>query len=165
MASDGDDREALIGALDREMLIVSAQSVLLSQAVADRLGLHPTDVECLEILGRGGQMTAGQLAARAGLTTGAATRLIDRLERSGYARRIPDPGDRRRVLVAPDAERIGRDFGPLYAPLAGAMAALYARYRDEELALILDFTTGANRATREQIARVRGAATDGKDRA
>src|SRR6266849_3407784 len=69
------------------------------QAVADTLGLNRTDMRCIDILEREGRLTAGRLADRTGLTSGAVTTVIDRLEAAGYARRVRDTGDRRRVYV------------------------------------------------------------------
>src|SRR5919109_1824865 len=69
------------------------------QAVADALGLNRTDMRCLDILDREGRMTAGRLAEATGLTTGAVTTVLDRLEQAGYARRVRDTDDRRRVYV------------------------------------------------------------------
>ena len=69
------------------------------QAVADALGLNRTDLRCLDILEREGSVTAGRLAQATGLTSGAMTTALDRLERAGYARRVHDASDRRRVLV------------------------------------------------------------------
>src|SRR5690242_18094324 len=92
--------------LTQELLIqfryVSANSVMFSQAVADQVGLHPTDTECLDFLLLNGPSTAGQLAVYTGLTTGAVTAMIDRLTKAGYVRREHDEKDRRRVNVIPD---------------------------------------------------------------
>jgi DNA-binding MarR family transcriptional regulator len=85
---------------------LSAQAVLFTQAVAERLGLAPTDVGCAEILAGAGRMSAGELAAAIGLTSGATTRMLDRLEQAGFIRRVPDPADRRRVLVEPVPARV-----------------------------------------------------------
>src|SRR5262249_56044268 len=84
-------REDLLQALIRAMAAASGQGVLFSQAVAERVGMHPTDVECVEILTRNGPATAGQLAELTGLTTGAVTPMIDRLERAGFVRRQNHP--------------------------------------------------------------------------
>jgi DNA-binding MarR family transcriptional regulator len=149
------DSDAIEAALDRAMRETSAQSVLFSQAVADRVGMNPTDLESLDILARNGPMTAGRLAEMTGLTTGAITGLIDRLERRGYARRQPHPTDRRSVIVQPLVENAERDLGPAYATMREAMAALMARYSDEDLTTILDFMTRAGTVTAEQIARLR----------
>ena len=161
MSSGGDERARQTSALDRELGTIGTQSVLLSQVVADRLGLHTRDVEVLDILNRGGARTAGELAELSGLTTGALTRLIDRLERAGYVRREPNPRDRRSVIVVPIAERLARDIAPLYAPLERELTDLYARYSEEELALLADFVGRVNAAVREHIARLRAMAPDG----
>ncbi|MEK8107134.1 MarR family transcriptional regulator [Micromonospora sp. M12] len=77
-----------------------AAYVLFNQAIADHLGLHPTDVQFLSLLSAApAPPTVREIADMTGLTTGSATRLVDRLERGGYVRRTPDQKDRRRVLV------------------------------------------------------------------
>jgi DNA-binding MarR family transcriptional regulator len=152
--------EALIAAL-RD---ASGKSVLLSQAIADRVGMNPTDLESLDLLIRGGPMTAGQLAERTGLTTGAVTGLIDRLERHGYARRERHPTDRRSVLVRPLTGEVERDLSPAYAAIDRTMQELLTRYSDEELAVILDFMTRSVAATDEWIAALRAEAAAGRAR-
>ena len=155
MSSPSTDRAATQAALDRTLRETSAQSVLFSQAVADRVGMNPTDLESLDILARHGPMTAGRLAELTGLTSGAITGLVDRLERRGYARREPHPTDRRSVIVEPHIENAERDLGPAYVGMSGAMDELMSRYSDEDLAVILDFMTRAAAITGEQIARLR----------
>src|SRR5258708_12382269 len=91
-------RRELEAALNAAMRDVSGQGVLYSQAVAERLGMNSTDLECLDHISRG-PLTAGRLAELTGLTTGAITGVIDRLERAGLARRDPHPGHRRQTLV------------------------------------------------------------------
>ena len=146
-------RVALLAALDRELRRMTSQSVLFSQAVAERLGMHPTDLETLGFLYDEGPVPAGRLAELTGLTTGAVTRMIDRLERAGYVRREPDPRDRRRVIVRPLPERRSK-IGPLFKGMRRAMEELCAHYSDEQLALILDFMTRGDAAGQDQIARL-----------
>ncbi len=155
MSSPSSSRGAIEAALERALRETSARSVLFSQAVADRVGMNPTDLESLDILARNGPMTAGRLAEMTGLTTGAITGLVDRLERRGYARREPHPTDRRSVMVKPLVENAERDLGPAYVTMSEAMDELMSRYDDEELATILDFMTRAATITTEQIARLR----------
>jgi len=81
MAKSPPARDELLKALDETLRKVSAQSVLLNDTVAKLVGANPTDLECLDLLGLGGPTTAGKLAAHTGLTTGATTAVIDRLER------------------------------------------------------------------------------------
>ena len=156
MPSPSKDRATTEAALDQALRETSAQSVLFSQAVADRVGLNATDLESLDILARHGPMTAGRLAELTGLTTGAITGLVDRLERRGYARRERHPTDRRSIMVRPLAESAERDIAPLYAGMSQAMDELMSRYSDAELAIIADFLTRAAAITADQIARVRG---------
>jgi DNA-binding MarR family transcriptional regulator len=152
-------RAARLGALLEEIRASSALSVLFSQAVADRLGLNPTDVECLDILSRTGPVTAKRLAELAGLTTGGTTFVVDRLERAGFVRRAPNPDDRRSVLIELLAEPAEREIAPLYAGVAGAMAELGEHYSDAELAVIHDFVGRGNAIMRDQITRLRGDAS------
>ena len=150
-------RARLLAELDRELRLLGARSVMLSQAVASRFGLSPADLETLDLLGTHGPLTAGRLAELTGLTTGAITGVVDRLEREGLVRRERDAEDRRRVIVHLVPER-ARAIGRLYEPLARAMAELHGRYTTEQLALVLDYTRRGNAIALEQIERVeRGA--------
>lgn len=125
---------------------------MLSQAVAGRLGLSPTDLETMEILSAG-PVTAGRLAELTGLTTGAITGVVDRLERAGYVRRERDTDDRRRVIVRLLPER-ARRLERMFEPVARAMADLHGRYSDAELTLFLDYVRRANAIGHEQTARI-----------
>ncbi|MGA7668944.1 MAG: MarR family transcriptional regulator [Nitrolancea sp.] len=155
MSSDNSDRDTLIRILDREMRRISAQSVMFSQAVAERLGLNPTDLECLGIIGETGALTAGQLAELTGLTTGAITGVIDRLERAGYVRREQDASDRRRVIVQPVLEAAQERITPLFDSISRETTRLISRYTDKELALITEFATRMNQLGLEETAKLR----------
>ena len=159
MADPGLSRKnALLGSLEREIRKLSAQSVLFSQAVAERVGINSSDLECLDIIVLRGTATAGELAAATGLTTGAITGVIDRLERAGFARRERDVEDRRRVLVRALPE-VERRIAPLYGSLQRSMMALWSRYSAEELALIVDFLARSYPVCSEETARLRAGAT------
>jgi DNA-binding MarR family transcriptional regulator len=156
-------KEALLRDLEREIRKLSAQSVLFSQAVAERVGINSSDLECLDIIVLRGTVTAGELAAATGLTTGAITGVIDRLEKGGFARRERDTEDRRRVLVRPLPE-VDRRIAPLYHSLQQSMTALWSRYSAQELALIIDFLASSYPICCEETARLRaGAAPSGQD--
>ena len=131
------DRDGMMAALNVLLREVSGQGVLYSHAVANRLGIGSSDLECLGYLGEG-PMTAGALAEATRLTTGAITGVIDRLERAGFARRERDPNDRRKVLVrlAPAAMA---QVGPYFAPIERAMRAALASYADQDLSLLMEF--------------------------
>lgn len=134
------DRRSLIKALNDEAGRKSGTAAILYQlAIADRLGLGLTDLVCGEILSRTGAITAGELAELSGLTTGAITGVVDRLEKTGFVRRVSDPNDRRRVMLEPIAERFERLSGNPYAALEARFGELYADYDDAELGLLLEF--------------------------
>ena len=124
-----------------EQLTLAAQrnatdAVMMHQAVADKLGLHVTDLRCLNVLRLSGPATPGELAARTGLTTGAVTRMIDRLLKAGYVSRAHDEADRRRVIITADEDRIA-EIAPHYEVLAREFGAVAAEYSTAELELIL----------------------------
>ena len=155
---DLSSKDALLSSLEREIRKLTAQSVLFSQAVAERVGINSSDLECLDIIILRGFATAGELAAATGLTTGAITGVIDRLERAGFARRERDTEDRRRVLVRALPE-VERRIAPLYASLQRSMTALWSRYSAEELAPIIDFLARSYPLCCEETARLRAGAT------
>jgi DNA-binding MarR family transcriptional regulator len=117
---------------------LSMATIMFHQAVADRLGLHPTDHKCIGLLADAGSTTAGELAEATGLTTGAITGVIDRLEAAGFVRREDDPNDRRRVIIRVVPKRF-RDVTRLFEPLAVAASELGARYSEQQRVTILDF--------------------------
>src|SRR5919197_439372 len=84
-----------IGLLRRNQVLTQ----MLDEAAASHLGINSTDGRALDVIDQHGRITAGELARELRLSTGAVTALLDRLERAGYARRVPDEGDRRRVLI------------------------------------------------------------------
>jgi DNA-binding MarR family transcriptional regulator len=110
---------------------------MLDHAIADYVGLDRTAYRCLDILDRDGPMTAGRLAARARLSPGAMTALLDRLEERGFARRRRDTQDRRRVLVEVTPELRKRAAQLYGTPDEGADAL--GGYSDEQLEFLIDF--------------------------
>src|SRR5580658_3303287 len=100
---------------------------LMSQAAADRIGINPTDLNCLNILSFSGQLTAGELARATGLTTASITGVVDRLEQSGFVRRERDASDRRRVLVRMETAKALGTIAPVFGPMMGAWQRLADR--------------------------------------
>lgn len=135
-------RDRLLVALDEAIRKVGAQAVLISDLVATRVGINSTDLECLDLLQLNGPITAGQMSARSGLTTGATTAMIDRLERAGYVRRRRDSGDRR-VVVVEVLEHCGSHIAPLYQPIQKDLEKLHARYSNRELEIVVRYLTEA----------------------
>jgi DNA-binding MarR family transcriptional regulator len=100
-----------------------ALSVAAHEAVAARLGINSTDLRSLELIASEPEMTPSRLAELTGLTTGAVTGILDRLERAGFARREADPADRRRLLLRLDPQRLS-EVADAYAPLMASAAAI-----------------------------------------
>jgi DNA-binding MarR family transcriptional regulator len=147
-------REDLLAEVTEELRLSGVTHDIADQVIADYLGLNRTDMRCLDIVERLDGVSAGRLAAEAGLSTGAVTTVLDRLERAGFARRVPDPGDRRRVLVelTPTARR---GLSELYAPLADATMRQLEGYTTEEVGLVRDFMRDNRRLNEAHAERVR----------
>lgn len=135
---------------------LSNATVAFHQAVAEHLGLHITDHKALGILQDRGAMPAGQLGELLGLSTGAVTALLDRLEEAGYVERQRDPADRRKVLAAPvgNARRDARIRRP-FDRMTESFAKHLPDYTDRETKLILDFIQRSVTALQEATERVR----------
>lgn len=118
----------------------STAIVLFQHGIAERAGLGASDHKCLEILRERGAMTGSQLAFATGLTTGAVTGVVARLEGRGFLTREPDPRDARKQILRPVLERIEglhADFAPFRNDIAALIESLDAHQR-EGLAEFLD---------------------------
>jgi len=138
--------------LERLMMAGRAQSeatVMFHTTVAAKQGLSATEEKALDLLDRSGPLTAGELARRSGLAPASVTGLVDRLERKGFVRRVPNPDDRRSVLVEVEAERVFASMAPLFADWLRSLEELYAGYTDEQLETILHFLIEAARRQRQ----------------
>ena len=132
------DRAALLNALTDAVRANQRGTDAVDELVGQLLKVNRTDGRILDLLEQHGRMSAGRLAGASGLTSGAITVAVDRLERAGYARRVPDPADRRRVLVEPT--ELTRDLTiELFGPMIADSQPLGDLYTDEELRLLLDF--------------------------
>ncbi|MEU5011886.1 MarR family transcriptional regulator [Streptomyces sp. NPDC021749] len=148
-------RARLYEELSSESRRYLASYVLFNQALADHLGLHPTDVQCLSLLtAEPGPLTVKQIAEMTGLTTGSATRLVDRLERGGYVARTPDQQDRRRVLVSPVPDRIAR-VAAVWDDLGRSWQTLLDDHTEDELEVLIRHMRRAHELSHVQMGRLR----------
>ena len=141
-------RAALMQELEKAMRRSSAQGVLFGQTVANLAGISGSDLECLDFLNLEGRVTAGRLAEVTGLTTGAITGVVDRLEKAGLVRRERDEADRRKVFIATVPENVAK-IGRFYVPMQQAMNKLWSTYSDAELQLLLRFASEGYKAVLE----------------
>ncbi len=120
------------------------------EGLAKQLKLSRTDMRCLDLIGRLGPLTAGQLAAESGLTTGAVTFILDRLEEAGMVTRRRDTEDRRRVWVeiVPEAQQ---RLAGLQQPVAEEMRQVAQKFKADELAVVRDFMRQAKEVFQRQI--------------
>lgn len=149
-------KRTLIEELIAAFRLSGNQDDAIDNLAAEHLGVNRTDLHCLNAIENGGGLTAGQLAAEAGLTTGAVTGVIDRLEQAGYARRVPDPDDRRRVKVQVTPEfyaRAATVWGPIRADWE---AVLSSHFTAAELARITDFLRLTNDVGKRHLERLGG---------
>jgi DNA-binding MarR family transcriptional regulator len=138
----------------RSLRRVNIQGSFLGQTVAVRFGLSESDIETLEELLDMGATTAGKLSEITGLTSGAVTRVIDRLEQAGYVRRVADPADRRRVIVEVVPEKVA-NIRVTLDQVSDASANEIRDYTDEQLELIADFLSRMESVTREETTALR----------
>jgi len=131
-------------------------SVMFHNAIAERLGLNVTDHKCLDYIIRTENVTAGRLSQVTGLTTGAITGVIDRLEKAGFARRQPDPRDRRKVIIVPRPEKLA-ELSKLFDPLNRKMARVMARYSARDFEVLIDFMQRIGDVMREENLKLRNA--------
>ena len=154
--SSQEQRAALLAELARELQQLNGLSASFFRAAAARIGVTVTDMQVIESLASTGPMTAGQLAELTGLTTGAITGMLNRLEEAGLVRRERDPEDGRRVIVrlAPDTDQI-RNIGPIFDVINKAWEEQTAHYDDEQIAFLVDFLKRSNAVARQELAWLR----------
>jgi DNA-binding MarR family transcriptional regulator len=136
--SNRNSKERLIEQTLQEIRALDGELDLMDQAIADRLGMNRTDAQCMDLISRLGPMTAGELAERVGLTPGAITAVLDRLEGGHWIRRVHDTVDRRRVMVQGGQAQQAK-MEPIFARLRRSTREVLARYSEDQLDLIADF--------------------------
>jgi DNA-binding MarR family transcriptional regulator len=147
-------KSTLIDVVATEIALGQAATADVDAAAADVLGLNSTDLRCLGRLHAGGALTAGELASAVGLSKGAMTAALDRLERAGYVRRVRRDEDRRsvRVEVSPRAERL---LEQIWGPLGTAGKAQLAEFTIEQLEFLVDFLRRGRDLQEREAARIR----------
>jgi DNA-binding MarR family transcriptional regulator len=138
---------------DMRAIRQAVRSTAFDEALAALLSLNPTDLRCLELAIEIPGLTAGRLAELSGLTSGAVTGVLDRLEKAGYVVRKPDPSDRRSVTIEPVATEVARVEAAL-APLDARLDTELEGRSAAERAAVADFLAAAMRAVAEETARM-----------
>lgn len=149
----GADSDSAFRELMSASMEIALASVALTSAGAALLGMHSGDVFCLWHVTEASAeepVTSGRLAELTGLTTGAITGVIDRLEAGGFVRRERDPRDRRRQLIRPVPERVGAVYG-LFAPLDASFGELEARYDADSRIVIHDYLRRLSAIMRDHV--------------
>ena len=134
---------------------MSTQTVFLHQAIAQSVGLNATDTKCVDLILRQpeGEVTAGWLSNMTGLTTGAITHIIDRLEKRQFIERVRDTQDRRKVLIRVRPENL-QPLIPKYDSIGNAYITMVEQYTDEELQLICNYLEKTAELSERQLARI-----------
>ena len=138
--------------LGREM---STQTVFLHQAIAQSVGLNATDTKCIDLILRSqdGSVTAGWLSDMTGLTTGAITHIVDRLEKRQFIERVRDTQDRRKVFIRVRPESL-EPLIPKYEAIGKAYMCLVEQYGDVELQLIYSYLERVTEVSRRELAKM-----------
>jgi DNA-binding MarR family transcriptional regulator len=151
-------RAQLIQHVARRIAILQSAAEELDVAAAERLAVNRTDLRCMSVLFLGGPTTAKNLAAATRLTPGAFTTVLDRLERAGYALRVPDEKDRRRVNVELTVKAMDA-INALWGPVEQEGVEALGHYSDDELAVILGFLERSIDLQVRHTTRIRNAST------
>jgi DNA-binding MarR family transcriptional regulator len=133
----------------------------MDEAFCEMVGVNRTDGRCLDIIDQRPGLTAGELAQAVGLSRGAVTTVLDRLEGRGFVERRRDPEDRRRVTVklTPEANRLAWEA---YGPLGEMGLPTLAERSDEDLETIISFLRGGTEINERRAEQIRSAL--GRDR-
>lgn len=146
-------REVLIDQLQFLGQMASTETALFHQVAAAKCGLGITDMKTVSILLQEGPMTAGQIAQRLSLTTGAVTNVIDRLERRDIVKRAPDAKDRRRVIVTVNPKALV-STDEVYRSIGEAFSKVLGTYSTEELEFLVRYHQASIEITKQEIAKL-----------
>jgi DNA-binding MarR family transcriptional regulator len=154
-ASKKSKRRELLGKLWELGRTMSTQTVFLHQALAQSAGLNATDTKCIDLILHAPPegATAGWLSDMSGLTTGAITHILDRLEKRGFVRRQRDTQDRRKVFVRVREESL-KPLIPKYEAIGKAYMSLVEQYSDDQLQLICEYLQKSSEVSQRELAKV-----------
>lgn len=149
------DRSSLLEKIWHLGRVMSTQTVFLHQAIAQTIGLSATDTKCIDLILRapGATLTAGQLSELSGLTSGAITHILDRLEKRQFIERTRDTADRRKVFVRVRIESMAPVI-PLYEAVGKAYLDFIGHYNDADLRLICDYLEKTSAVSERELARL-----------
>ena len=137
------NRLALHAELVSQIRSFIAGAILFNQKVADHVGLHLTDMQCVNLLDLLGPVTPGRLAECTGLSTGGVTVMLDRLEKAGVVKRERNPNDRRSVLVRVNPKRL-RKINALYGGINKRLDSFFSETPEAELRQVANFLSRMN---------------------
>jgi DNA-binding MarR family transcriptional regulator len=143
----------------KELRALSTAQDRLDQYAMHQFGINRTDLRALDLIGQAGAISPTALAAALGMSTGATSAVLNRLEAAGYARREPDPDHRRRTLVrqTPRAEELAEE---IFAPVIGGTLSTAATYSEAALASIAEFLSAHRALLTRYLTAVSGAASE-----
>lgn len=143
-------------ALIEQVQQMNAVATQMNQAAAHRIGINQLDLQAVQLLRTSHDpMTASDLARATGISTAAATGLVDRLEAAGYVARVPDPNDRRRIIVQLVRERLSVDVAPTFSPLLQRWSKAVTGYTEAELTTAGEILTAMTDAIRGEVTALR----------
>lgn len=141
--SEKSKRDQLIEQINDQGREMSSATIFFHHAVAEKVGLSGTDHKYLDLLHREGSMTAGELANRTGLTTGAVTGVVNRLEKAGLATRKRSDEDRRKVMIELNREAAMQQIAPIFSSMVEELQSVYEEFDEKELKTILAYLENA----------------------
>lgn len=155
MSTSNAARKTLLHKLWNLGRAASTQTVFLHQAIAQSFGLNATDTKCLDLIltHPGVPVTAGWLSGMSGLTTGAVTHILDRLEKRKLIQRVRDTRDRRKIFLRVREENLA-PLIPRYEAVGKAFLELAGQYGDEELRVICDYLERSLEISRKELAKL-----------
>lgn len=144
-----ENRAALHQSVVSEIRRFIAGAILFNQKIADNVGLHLTDMQCINVLELLGPTTPGELARHTGLTTGGVTVMLDRLEKGGYVKREPNPKDRRSLLIRINPKKLEK-VNSYYGEVNQRVGSILQKTSEADLETVVDFLALMNRARAEK---------------